>query len=247
MRHRLVLLFATTALLRADTFAEVKSNLGRLGGGDAVKATFEVQFWQQVVEDKKPTVSQGRATAQVEDGPQGVRIGWSRGQLQQAQAEAKAQALDPEKPVPTRSAMGTLGPLGVAECLNYAEALLREFERGQVKVQEERQEPWNGKPARLLVLKAEPRIPANQRKYIKELKVDARLWVGADGLPLAYRTSTSFKGSRFFVSFEGANAEEIRFGRAGNRLVALQVSSENQSSGLGQQTQRKNITTVTLN
>lgn len=247
MRRSLALLLATVPLLHADTFSDLKAQLVRLNGGDAVKATFEVQYWQQVLEDKKPTVTQGRATAQVEDGPQGVRIGWSRGLLQQAQAEAKAQAKDPEKTVGTRAAMGTLGPLGVSETLNYAEALLREFERGQVQVQAERQETWNGKPAKLLVLKMEPRIPANQKKYMKELKVDAKLWVGADGLPLAYATDVKFKGSRFFISFEGGNRDEIQFARAGNRLVAAQLTSENQNSGLGQQTQRKNTNTVTLN
>lgn len=247
MRLSLALLVVSCALLRADTFTDLKAQLGRLNGGDALKATFEVQYWQQVLEDKKPIVTQGKATAQVEDGPQGVRIGWSRGLLQQAQAEAKAQAKDPEKSVPTRSAMGTLGPLGVSETLNYAEALLREFERGQVQVLAERQESWNGKPARLLVLKMEPRIPASQKKYMKELKVDAKLWVGADGLPLAYATDVKFKGSRFFVSFEGGNHDELHFSRVGNRLVATQLTSENRNSGFGQQTQRKSTTTVTLN
>ena len=247
MRRSFALILMSTALLRADAFTELKAQLSRLSGGDTVRANLEVQTWRQVVEDKKPTVSQGKATAQVEDGPQGIRIGWSRGLLLQAKAEAKAQAADPEKPVPTRSAMDSLGPVGVSDYLNYADALLREFERAQAKVQEERTETWNGRAARLLVLKVEPRIPSAQRKYIKELKVDARLWIGSDGLPLAFATAVKFKGSRFFVSFEGSSAEEIHFSRAGARLLAVRVTSENQNSGLGQQSQRKSTTTVTVN
>lgn len=240
-------LLASTALLQADALSDLKSGLARLSGGEGVKATADVQIWRQVVDDKKPVVTQGRASAQVEDGPQGVRIGWSRGLLQQAQAEARAQALDPEKSVPTRLAMDSLGAVGVSEYLNYAGPLLRELDRAQARVQEERSEAWNGKPARLLVLKVEPRIPASQRKYIKDLKVDARLWLGADGLPLAYASSVKFKGSRFFVSFEGSNAEELHFARTGSRLVAVHIASENQNSGLGQQSQRKSTTTLTLN
>lgn len=247
MRRSLALILMSTALLRADAFSDLKAQLGRLHGSDAVKATLDIHFWRQVVDDKKPTVSQGKASALVEDGPQGVRIGWSRNQLQQAQAEARAQAVDPDKTVPTRSAMESLGPLGVSEYLNYAEPLLREFERGQAKVQEERQETWNGKPARLLILKVEPRIPSNQRKYIRDLKVDARLWLGTDGLPMAYATSVKFKGSRFFISFEGSNSEELRFVRAGNRLVATHVSSENQNGGFGQHSHRKSSVSLTVN
>lgn len=233
--------------LAADTFSELKSQLAQMSGGDPVKASVEVQFWRQVVDEKKPVVSQGKATAQVEDGPQGLRIGWSRGLLQQAQAESRAQSLDPDKPVPTRSAMDSLGAVGMSEYLSYAGPLLRELERAQARVQEERQETWNGRPARLLVLKVEPRIPSTQRKYIKDLKVEARLWVGQDGLPLAYASSVAFKGSRFFVSFEGSSAEEIHFSRAGTRLLAVRVTSENQNSGLGQQSQRKSTTTLTVN
>ncbi len=247
MRRSLALLFAATALLRADTLSDLKAGLLKLNGGEGVKATLDVSIWRQVVDDKKPVVSQGKASAQVEDGPQGVRIAWSRNLLQQAQAEARAQALDPDKQVPTRSAMDSVGAVGVSEYLNYAGPLLRELDRAQAKVLEERPESWNGKPARMLVLKVEPRIPSAQRKYIKDLKVDARLWLGADGLPLAYSSSVKFKGSRFFVSFEGANAEELHFSRSGNRLVAVQVSSDNQNSGLGQQSQRKSTTTLTLN
>ena len=247
MRRSLALILMSTTLLRADAFSDLKAQLGRLRGADAVKATLDIHFWRQVVDDKKPTISQGKASALVEDGPQGVRIGWSRSQLQQAQAEARAQAVDPDKTVPTRSAMESLGPMAVSEYLNYAEPLLREFERVQAKVQEERQENWNGKPARLLVLKVEPRIPSSQRKYIKDLKVDARLWLGTDGLPLAYATSVKFKGSRFFISFEGSNSEELRFVRAGNRLVAAQVSNENQNGGFGQHSHRKSSISMTVN
>ena len=247
MLRSLALVLTTAALLRADTFSDLKAQLARLNGGDAVKATVDVQTWRKVVDDKRPVISQGRANAQVEDGPLGVRIGWSRGLLQQAQVEARAQALDPDKTVPTRSAMDSLGPVSVSDYLNYAEALLREFERAQARVQEERQDTWNGRPARLLVLKVEPRIPSSQRKYIKDLRVDARLWVGADGLPLAYATSVRFKGSRFFISFEGSQSEELRFLHAGNRLVAVHVASENQNSGFGQESQRKSSISVTLN
>jgi hypothetical protein len=247
MWRNLALFLVAASLLRGDTLSDLKAQLAKLNGGDTVKATLDIQFWRQLVDDKKPTISQGKASAQVEDGPQGVRIGWSRNLLQQAQAEAKAQAVDPEKSTPIRSAMESLGPVGISEYLNYAEALLREFERAQARVQEERQETWNSKPARLLILKVEPRIPAGQRKYIKDLKVDARLWVGTDGLPLAYATTVKFKGSRFFISFEGSNSEELRFGRVGNRLVALQISSENQNSGLGQQSHRKSTATLTVN
>ena len=190
---------------------------------------------------------QGKASAQVEDGPGGLRIAWSRPLLQQAQSESRAQAQNPDKVAPTRDALGGFGPMGMADYLNYAEPLLRDLERGQIQVLQERAEAWNGHPARLLVLKVTPRLPEAQRKFIKDIKVDAKLWVGPDGLPLAYATAVKYKGSRFFISFEGSSTDEWRFIKVGNRLVVSQAQSENSQSGLGQQTQRKSTTTVTVN
>ena len=245
---RLPLVLTLLALpLRADALADLKVQLGRLQGAEPVKASVDYSFWRQVVDDKKPTVTQGKANAQVEDGPGGVRIAWSRPLLQQALAESKAQAQNPEKTAPTRDALGGFGPMGMSEYLNYAEALLRDFERGQIQILQERPETWRGQPARLLVLKATPKLPETQRKYIKDMKVDAKLWVGQDGLPLAYSTVVKFKGSRFFISFEGSSSDEWHFSHVGNRLVVNRVDSENAQSGLGQQSQRKSTTVVTLN
>lgn len=245
---RLTLLLTLLALpARPDTLSDLKLQLGRLQGGEPVKASVDYSFWRQVIEDKKPIVTQGKASAQVDDGPNGVRIAWPRPLLSQAQSESKAQAQNPEKTAPTRDALGGFGPLGMSEYLNYAEALLREFERSQIQVLQQRAEPWNGQPATLLVLKATPRMAESQRKAIKEMAVDAKLWVGQDGLPLAYSTAVKFKGSRFFISFEGSSSDEWHFGRVGNRLVVKRLQSENAQSGFGQQSQRKSTTVVTVN
>ncbi len=245
---RSTLLLALLAMpVRADALADLKLQLGRLQGAEPVKASVDYSFWRQVTDDKKPTVTQGKASAQVEDGPGGVRIAWSRPLLQQALAESKAQAQNPEKTAPTRDALGGFGPMGMSEYLNYSEALLRDFDRGQIQVLQERTEAWKGHPARLLILKATPKLPEAQRKFIKDMKVDAKLWVGQDGLPLAYATAVKFKGSRFFITFEGTSSDEWHFARVGNRLVVNRVESENSQSGFGQQSQRKSTTVVTVN
>jgi len=111
---------------------------------------------------------------------------------------------------------------------------------------EEKAEPWQGHPAKLLVLKLTPRIPENQKKYLKELKVEAKVWIGPDGLPLAFSSSVAYKGSRMFISFEGGNTQELQFTRIGNRLVATRTSSEDRSSGFGSSSQTKKTTTLTV-
>jgi len=242
---RLPILLLSLALpLAANGLDDLRSSLQKLQGGDPVKATLEHSFWRQVMDDKKPTVSQGKVTAQLEDGPQGLKVAWGRGTLQQAAKELAAQEREPDRPAPTRTALRNVDPLEVGESLSHAEALLRDL--AQAQVQEEKADTWQGRPARLLVLKLTPKIPESQRKYLKELKVDAKVWIGADGVPLAFSSSVAYKGSRMFISFEGGNTQELQFTRIGNRLVATRTSSEDRSSGFGSSSQTKKTTTLTV-
>jgi len=230
--------------LRADGLSELRTALQKLHGAEPVKAALEYDYWRQTTEDKKPVVSQGKATAQIEDGAQGLRITWARPLLQQAAQESKAQNQQPDRPTPTRTALRGVDVVEVAEDLDQAEALLRDLDQAQLL--EERPEPWQGHPARLLLLKVSPNLPGSQKKYLKELKVDAKVWIGADGLPLAYASTVSYKGSRFFISFEGASSQERRFAHVGGRLVAVRTTSEDRSAGMGMSTLNKKVTTFTI-
>jgi hypothetical protein len=230
--------------LNADGLSDLRAALQNLHGAGPVKATLEYDFWRQTTEDKKPVVSQGKATAQVEDGPQGLRITWSRALLQQAARESTAQAQQPDRPTPIRTALRGVDVVDLAEDLDHAGALLRDLDQAQLL--EEKAESWQGHPAHLLILKLSPKIPESQRKYLKELKVDARVWVGADGLPLAYASAVSFKGSRFFIHFEGASSQERQFAHVDGRLVVVRTTREDQNTGLGMSSQSRKVTILTV-
>ncbi len=242
---RLALLALSLALtLSASGLDDLRATLQKLQGGEAVKATLEHSFWRQTMDDKKPTVSQGKVSAQLEDGPQGLKVSWTRPTLQQAERELSAQEREPEKATPTRTALRNVDPLETAESLNHAEALLRDL--AQAQLQEEKADAYQGRPARLLILKLTPKIPESQRKYLKELKVDAKVWIGPDGLPLAFSSSVAFKGSRMFISFEGGNTQERQFTKVGGRLVVTRATSEDRSSGFGASSQTKKTTVLTV-
>lgn len=231
--------------LSADGLTTLKSNLAKLNGSDSVKATVDYGFWQQTTEDKKPVQTQGRATISVEDGPQGLRLGWGKQVLQQAAQESRAKAKDPEKTTGTRTALRAVDAIEAAELMNYAEPMLRSLEGAQLL--EEKADTWQGQPAQLLILKVEPKMAASQKKYIKKMDLQAKVWVGADGLPLATSLHMAFTASRFFISFEGTQKEERNFQKAGNRLVVANLRTEDTHSGFGQSTASKKTTTVSLN
>ncbi len=246
MHLRLFSLLLVGALLSADTLSELKGTLARLNGQEPVRANVDYRFWSRQGDEKKPVITEGKATTHVEDGPQGLRMSWSRGLIQTAAQEAKAEALDPEKSTPTRRAIEGLKAIEVSDYLNGAEELLRTLEQSQLVA--EKAEVWQGKPARLLQFKLSPRMAQQQRKYVKEMDATARVWVGADGLPLAVESQVHMKGRALLViSFEQQQKEEFQFTRAGNRLVVVQHVQERSGSGGGEKGQSRTVMNLSLN
>lgn len=226
-----LLALSAAGVLRADGLGDLKAALQRLPGNAAVKGTVELRLNRQTLEDKKPVLIRGHAAARVEDGPKGLQIAFAREDLQHAAAEARAQFANPERPAPHRVGLREADALDVAELLNHGEALARYLDKATLV--EERREAWNGRPARVIALKVDPPLPRSQRRYLKKLDVDARIWIGEDGAPLALSYKATYSGSRFLISFKGSIQEERRFAVLGDRLVVLARSVEEAASGFG--------------
>jgi hypothetical protein len=217
----------------ADALGDLRATLGRLHGVEPVSATVDFQFWRQITESGKPAILQGGVLARAEDGPQGLRIGWDRSTLEQAEAEQRATALNSDIPAPTAQVMRSLTALDLAEHLHAGETLERLL-LGATQ-QETRSEAWQGRPATLLVVRLAPVLsPAGLRSAVKEVTGQARIWLGPDGSPLAYAADVKYTGSRYWIRFQGFQKEEIHYLRTGNRLVAVWSQNEEHQSGLGQ-------------
>jgi len=242
---RLFSLLLAGSLLQADTLTDLKTALTRLNGQEALKASMDYAFWSKQGDDKKPIITEGKATTLVEDGPQGLKMSWNRAQIQTASQEARLQAKDPEKKGTTRRAIEALKAIEVSEYLNGAEELLRTLEQSQLL--EEKGETWQGKPAKLLQFKLVPKLSKQDQKYVKEMEATAKVWVGADGMPLAAETQVHTKGRALLViSFEQQQKETYQFTRVGNRLVVTHHTKENSGSGGGERGQSKSVVTVNL-
>lgn len=233
-----------SSLLHADALSDLQGMLAHLSGQDAINAGVDYQFWSRQGDDKKPVITEGKATSLVEEGPQELRMSWSRSLLQAAEQEARAEAKDPEKRASTRRAIEGLKAVIVSDYLNGADNLLRILDQGQVV--DEKDEAWQGRPARLLRLKLTHPLSRQDQKYVKELEVTAKAWAGADGLPLAAETQMHMKCRALLViNFEQQEQQTYLFARSGNRLLVIHHTQESSSSGGGEKGQTKTV--VTLN
>jgi hypothetical protein len=244
MRTALILLLSCS-LLRADTPSELKSALARLTGREPVKASVELQVSSGDGDAKKPEGPDGKAAAVVEDGPEGLRILWSRAVMDTADEEHRAQIRDPEAKTPTRRAMDGLSATRLSDYLDAAPELLRTLD--QAVFVEEKAETWEGQPARLLAFKLTPRLNERTRKMIKELDATVKIWIGADGVPLAAERRMYLKGRAYLViSFDSTESETFSFKHTGDRLVVARHVKESSGTGAGERNHQKTVANLTL-
>ena len=227
-----LLFFLICSLVRADSLVDLKTTLARLNGHDPVKAATTFTYWNRTGDDKAPVIEEAKISAVAEDGPQGLKITWGRDLIQQVTAEMRAQTENPEKKSPTRQAMDELNAIRLNDYLNTAPGLLLKLAHAQLM--KEDADTWRGQPVRLLLFKLTPPLSEHDRKYIKELEVTAKVWLGADGIPLAAETKSRIKGRALLViTFEVEEDEAFDFAQVGRRLVIVRHVKESHNSGAG--------------
>lgn len=245
MLKRLALILCVLPLA-ANGLDALRASLRRPAAEGPLKASVDFQNWSSRGDAKKPVVSQGKAVAWAEDGPKGLKLFWSRDQLRQAQTETRLQTEDPERTTPTRDAMAGLTALALQDYFDAAPRLLEDLE--QATLLEERPDALDGRPCRLLVLKLDPKLSERNRKYVKELDAGAKVWVDAEGSPLAMDLRVKVKGKALLViTFASDQHDEYRFAQVGGHLVTLRHLSENTSSGAGESGSSRKVATLAFN
>ena len=234
----------SAAAARPDPLAQLVGALARLPATTPVRARVEHRVtFTQGDEEQAPTA--GTATATVSSGSEGLRITWSPSLLARTETEERERTRNPDAPTPTRDAVGDLRALALARALDAVPEMLRSLH--DARVLEDKVEPLDGVPTRVLLLQVKPAIAARDRKYVKDVEATARIWLGPDGVPLATDRRVLLKGRIFLIiTFDIEQKESLRFGRSGDRLVVLRHESEFRSAGAGEKRDRLAVTTLTL-
>lgn len=230
------------AAVHADEAGELAATLARFPATDPIQGSLDLRVSRQSTEEH--WTDQSRVTLDVEDGPQGLRVGLSRMVSRQALQELRVQTLDPAKHTPTHNALQALSLNEVSGDLDCAAPLAQDLSLAHlVEVQPA---AWLGKPARLLVLTLPPRLSAEARKHVKTADSRLSVWIGADGLPLAAEKLEHTRGRFLVLFFESLRKQSWTFGRKGNRLFATRHEVEDNASGLGQDFRSSTVAVLSL-
>ncbi len=244
MRSQVLLaLVLSSSCVRADTFADLKRTLASLDGREPISGKLGFTHSQSNQGDKPADRKPITVGADIAADAAGVRMTFPRRTLDIAVAEARQS--DPEAKKPISGALGEVLVTDVDEYLSAAPKLLATLERARVLA--DTADSWRGQPARLLQLKLDPLLSKQNRKYIKKLDANARIWLSADGVPLAMEQNADYSGRAMLViNFESASKESFEFVRRGDRLVVVRHRREDSSAGGGESGTRKIDARLTL-
>ena len=236
----IVLLFATS--LAADPLGDVRSALGRFPGRDTLRATYELQ--RSVKNEGKfgNDNFSGKIAVDLEASSAGYHIVVGRPLLELIDREQQARNRNPKLNTPTANALREINAVEAADALDFAPAVLRLLDGA--KVVTDASGTWQGKPARVLVLRAADRLDPDDANKVKVAENKVTLWLDAENVPLAVEHMFNAKFSFLFLKGEMKEKKSWHLARAADRLVRARFESTQNSSGMGQKGNETVVATV---
>jgi hypothetical protein len=244
VRLLVLLLLSAPSLLLADGLADVRATLQKLQSDQPLRALVEIKTRRLGGESDKQKQSQAISAVIVESGPQGLTLSWSPEQIKQSRKAAWAATGNPDAPQPD---LATLKALAAGEALNLLDAadpLRRGLEKAVLV--EDKRDIYQGKSVRLLIIKVDLGLDEEERKALKSSEGILKLWLDADGVPLAMERDIQAKFSKFLIGFRVHEHETREFQRAGGRLVVTRAGKDSSGSGFGHTDESHSTTTVIL-
>jgi hypothetical protein len=233
---------AAAATPRLAELGELAAALARFPATDPISGSLELRLSRQSAEEHWSDLS--RATVEVEDGPQGIKVGLARSTGRQALVELREQTLDPAKHTPLHNALQALNLNEVSGDLDCAATLAQDLSLAHTA--EVQPAVYLDKPARLLVLTLPPRLSAEARKHVRTADSQLSIWIGADGLPLGAEKLEHTRGRFLVLFFESLRKQTWTFAHKGNRLFATRHEVEDSASGMGQDIRSSSLAILSL-
>ncbi len=228
----------------ANGLSDLKEALARYPATTALKATAEAKTLRRDGEGKDLDEKTGQASLYFEEGERGVRVSYSKETLARYAADEQLKEKDSKAKTPTLSALGALTIPELRQLANGVPVLQRQLDKSTFK--SEKQETWNGKPARQLSFDyGINSLSEKDRKYVKKYEGTLDVWIGADGTPLASRTVQTASGRAYVVvSFDMKNVEDLVYQVNGDRLTVARKETHNEGAGMGERGESRTTRTL---
>ena len=233
-------LLLLAAPLAADPIADLRATLQKYPAKSKFVASVTYQVTQNA-QEKAANAQNGSTTFDIESGAAGFEIRVPGAALDAAATESDAKKRDIKAATPTRTAMANLALFDVLDSADFSPMLLDDL--NQATLVSAKPSPLNGTPATLVQVKVKPTIIPT--RFVKEPKIELKVWVGSNGVPIAAERTSNFSASVMVISASNNRKEHWDLAVAGDRLYATKHDEENKVSAVGKSAVTKQSITIT--
>lgn len=236
MWNRMLMCVPAMALLagtvaHAGTVDDLRASLSKMHADQPIEATLTVRSKATSGDKDKPKTTSTQASFSLHAEGGALQVAYPADLLARVDRESATHAKNPDASEPLQTLLGNMGPLRVRSLVDVAPSLLHRLEGATLESQSDA--TYGGKPVRLLVFKVPPRVASSDRDDIDHYDGQLKIWMGADGVPVAMSEARNYKGSKFFIHFSFGSSVTMSLHRVGHRLVAETVHLQSSGSGLG--------------
>ncbi len=213
----------------AEPLSDLRTVLQRFpaNGPFAVSATLQVNGDSKGVAGARA----GSARFDAEVGTGGLMIRVAPAALDAAENEAEKKKRNPENLTPTRTAMAALTLFDVIDALDAAAMLLNDLDGATLIAQTP--SSHNGKNVTLLRIKVKPTLAGTSSRFVNEPKIELRVWIDANGLPVAAERDSIYSASLLFIKAGNERRERWELVTTGDRLHVSHNEQEDRASVVG--------------
>jgi hypothetical protein len=173
----------------------------------------------------------GSTSFEVEFGPAGLVIHVPPAALDAAENEAENKKRNPENLTPTRTAMVALTIFDVIDALDVAAMLLNDLD-GATLINHV-PSTHAGKPTTLLRVKVKPTLAGTSSKFVNEPKIELRVWIDSNGMPIAAERDSSYSASFLVVKAGNVRKERWELAVFSDRLYASHSEEDDRAFVVG--------------
>src|SRR5262245_48123727 len=212
----------------ADGSADLARRLEELRAPGAVAATLALELKLERTSHNVTARGEAAVRVDMDEDATGLRVRWDPALLRDADAEAHERDAKADRLTPVREALRELDPSRLAHLLDQA-GTLAGLTRGPA---EESAGTWEGREARRLVYRFDPRMSWTEAYYARHREGRLTVWIAADGTPLASESAASFEGktSRMFGRFKQTTTIRTRYALEDARLRVTERESDDLGS-----------------
>lgn len=201
----------------ADAVTDLHAALAKLSATGPLSATLDARSTSHGDGDDKPR--QASLRIEVTSDADGLHLTFPPALLQQASREAAAHAKNKDLPTPVDDLLDKLTATNVQPMVDFAPALLHLLDGATPSGQ--RDETYAGQPTHLLLFKVPMPPSANKQMTVKSYVGELKVWLGAEGLPVAVDEKVEVHGRKLLISIDFSTTSRYRLRVIGTRLVAV--------------------------